>query len=62
MAIAVFALQMSNELLNIVHIIIKVKLAVCQRHQASVFPIGDVNLVIFQHGLHGVAQQGGVVA
>ena len=62
MAIAVFALQMPNELLNIVHIVIKVKRAVCQRHQASVFPIGDVNLVVFQHGLHGVTQQGGVVA
>ena len=33
-----------------------------QRHQACVFPIGDVDLVVLEHGLDCVTQQGGVVA
>jgi hypothetical protein len=35
---------------------------VFQRHQAGVLPVGDVDLVVTQHGFDGVTQQGGVVA
>ena len=30
-------------------------------HQTGVFPVGDVDLVVFQHGVDGVTQQRGVV-
>ncbi len=62
MAVAVDFLQVADELLHIVDIVIKVELAVGQGYGACVFPVGDIDLVVFQHGLDGVAQQGGVVA
>ena len=62
MAVAVQALQVADELLHIVDVVVQVELAVFQRHQARVLPVGDVDLVVLQHGAHGVAQQRGVVA
>ena len=62
MAIAINALQVANELLYIVDVVVKVKLALGQRHQAGAAPVGDVDLVVLEHGAHGVAQQGGVMA
>ena len=62
MAIAVFALQVTNKLLHVIDIVVEVKLAARQRHEACVFPVGDVDLVVFQHAFDGVAQQGGVVS
>ena len=38
------------------------ELAIRQRHQAGIFPIGDVDLVVFQHGFDGVTQKSCVVA
>jgi len=62
MAVAIGALQMANELLYVVDVVVKVKLAIAQRHQAGIFPVGDVDLVARQHGLDSVSQQGGIVA
>jgi hypothetical protein len=60
-AVAVHALQVANELLHVVDVVIQVEFAFGQRHQAGVFPVGDVDLVVLEHGAHGVAQQRGVV-
>ena len=57
MAIAIGFLQVPNEFLHIVDIVVKMKLALSQRNQARVFPVGDVDLVVLEHGLDGVAQQ-----
>ena len=62
MAIAVLALQVADELLHVIDIVIQVKLAFGERHQAGVFPVGDVDLVVFEHAAHGIAQQRCVVA
>ena len=62
MAVAVVLLQVPNELLHVVHVVVEVKVAFFHWHQAGVFPIGDVHLVVFQQRAHGVAQQRGVVA
>ena len=62
MAIAILALQVANEFLHIVHVVVQMELAIGQWHQAGVFPVGDIDLVPFEHGAHGVAQQRGVVA
>ena len=62
MAVAIDGLQVANEFLNIVDVIVQMEFTIGQRHQACVFPIGDVDLVALQHGLDSVAQQGGVVA
>ena len=61
-ALAIAALQVANELLHIVHIVIQVEFTFGQRNRAGVFPVGDIYLVAAEHALHGVAQQGGVVA
>ena len=62
MAVAVHALQVADEFLHIVDIVVEVERPVRQRHGAGVFPVGDVDLVVFEHGFDGVAQQRGVVA
>ena len=62
MAIAVNALQVADELLHIVDIVVQMEFTFGQGHQAGIFPVGDVDLVVFEHGLDGVAQQRGVVA
>jgi len=62
MAVAVNGLQVANEFLHIVDVVVQVEFTVRQGHQTSVFPVGDVDLVVLQHGFDGVTQQGGVVA
>ena len=61
-AIAVNALQVANEFLHVVDVVVEVEFTFRQRYQAGVFPVGDVDLVVLEHGFNGVAQQGGVVA
>lgn len=61
-AVAVFGLQASDELLHVVDVVVEVELAFGHGHEACVLPVGDVDLVVLQHGAHGVAQQRGVVA
>jgi hypothetical protein len=61
-AVAVLGLQQADELLHVVDVVVEVELAFGHRHQARVLPVGDVDLVVLQHGAHGVAQQRGVVA
>ena len=62
MAVAILGLQVTNKFLHVVGVIMQMKLTFCQWHCAGIFPIGDVDLVIFEHGAHSVAQQRGVVA
>ena len=62
MAFAVFLLQVADEFLHVVDVVVEVEAAFGQRHLARVLPVGDVDLVVFQHGADGVTQQGGVVA
>ena len=62
MAVAINGLHVTNELLHVVDVVIQVEFAVFQRYQAGIFPVGDVDLVVTQHGADGVAQQGGIVA
>jgi hypothetical protein len=38
------------------------EIALGQRHQACVEPVGDIDVVVGQHRAHGVAQQRGMVA
>ena len=57
MAIAVFGLHMANEFLHVVNVVIKVKLTLRQRNGTCVLPVGDVDLVVLQHGFDGVTQQ-----
>ena len=52
---------MANEFLHIVDVVVEVKGAVRQGHGPSVFPVGDVDLVVLEHGLDGIAQQRGIV-
>ena len=62
MAVAIDGLQVADEFLHVVDVVVQVELAIRQRHQAGVLPVSDVDLVVLQHGLDRVAQQGGVVA
>ena len=55
-------LQMANELLHVVDVVVQVKGAFAQRHNAGIFPVGDKDLVVFEHGFDGIAQERGVVA
>ena len=57
-AVAVLALQVADEFLHVVDIVVEVESAVGQRHIARIFPVGDIDLVVLEHGLDGVAQQG----
>ena len=62
MAVAVNALQVADKFLHVVDVIVEVESAVGQGHGARVLPVGDVDLVVLEHGFDGVAQQGGVMA
>jgi hypothetical protein len=62
MAVAIDALQVANEFLHVIDVVVQVELTVRHRHQARILPVGDVDLVVLEHGAHGVAQQRGVVA
>ena len=53
---------MTNELLHIVDVVVEVEFTVFQGHQTRVLPIGNVDLMVTQHGANGVAQQSCVVA
>ncbi len=60
--VAVDPLQVANKLLHIIDVVVEMEVAFGQRHHAGVFPVGDVDLVVFQHGAHGLAQQRGVMS
>ena len=62
MAVTVFRLQVADKVLHVVDVIIQVKSTIGQRHRAGIFPVGDVDLVVFEHGLDCIAQQRRVVA
>ena len=47
---------------DVVDVVVEIEAAFRQRHHARVAPIGDVDVVIGQEGLHRAAQQRGVVA
>ena len=47
---------------HVVDVVVQVEFAFLQRHEAGVLPVGDVDLVVLEHGAHRVAQQRGVVA
>ena len=53
---------MAYAFLHIVDVVVQREMALRQRHQAGVHPVGDVDLVVFEHGFYGVTQQCGVVA
>ena len=61
-AVAVLALQMADKFLNVVDVVVEVKFTLGQWHQTCIGPVGDVDLVVFEHGAHRIAQQRGVVA
>ncbi len=61
-AIAIGLLQVADEVLHVVHIVVQVKITLGQGHHAGVLPVGDVDLVVAEHGAHGLAQQRCVVA
>src|ERR1035437_5327389 len=54
--VAVNTLQVVDELLHIVHVVIQMELALGHRNQTCILPVGDIDLVVFQHGLDGIAQ------
>ena len=62
MAVAVFALHMADAVLHIVDVVIQIESTFGQRHETCVFPVGDIDLVVFEHGFDGIAQQRCVVA
>ena len=62
MTVAILALQVFDEFLYVVNVVVQVKAAIRQRNQTCVFPVGDVDLVVFKHGFDSVSQQRGVVA
>ena len=53
---------MANELLHIVDVVVEVEFTIFQGHQTRIFPIGDVHLVVTEHGFDGVTQQSRVMA
>ncbi|MNV28879.1 hypothetical protein D3C71_1200840 [compost metagenome] len=61
MAVAIDALQVADELLHVIHVVVEVELTLGQGDQPGILPVGDVDLVVLEHGAHGVAQQSGVV-
>ena len=62
MTVAFGGLNVPDELLDVVDVVVEVEFAFAQRHQAGIFPVGDVDTVVLHHGAHGVSQQGGIVA
>ena len=53
--------EKSDELAHVVDVVVDMELALFQRHHARVDPVGDVHVVVRQHGAHRVAQQRGKV-
>ena len=51
-----------RELDDVVDVIVEIETADGDRHVARVVPVGDVDIVLGQHGLNRAAQQRGVVA
>jgi hypothetical protein len=51
-----------DELGHVGNVVVEVERPMRQRHQPGIDPVGDVHVVVGQHGAHGVAQQGRVVA
>ena len=51
-----------EEIDDVVGVLVEAEGACGQRHVACVVPVGDVDIVVGQHGAHGVAQQRGEVA
>ncbi len=47
---------------DVVDVVVEVEAALDDRHVAGVDPVGDVDVVVLQEGLHRAAQQGGEVA
>jgi hypothetical protein len=60
--VRVAAADVADELLDVGHVVIQMERAHLGRHHACVGPVGDVDLVVLQQALHGVAQQRAVVA
>ena len=54
--------EMFEEGDDVIDIVGEMKRAFAGGHVAGVVPVGDVDVVILQHGLHGVAEQRGEVA
>ena len=54
--------EMAQELRDIIDIVVEIECAADRRNHAGVDPVGDVNIVMRQHRLHGSAQQRGIVA
>ena len=61
MTVSMRLLNVSNKVLYVVDVIIKMEFPLRQRNQTGIFPISDVDLVALKHGFDGVTQQGGVV-
>ncbi len=58
----VFRADMADEILDVMNVVRQAEAAVLDRHHAGIDPVGHIDLVILQQGLHGVAQQRRVVA
>ncbi|MFO1033605.1 MAG: hypothetical protein U1E15_05840 [Hyphomicrobiales bacterium] len=54
--------QVGEHVDDIVGVVIEVEGACGQRHAAGIGPIGNINVMVREHGFHGVAQQRGIVA
>src|SRR5262245_3424760 len=46
----------------VIDIIVEAELAICDWHVASIRPVGDINVMIWQHALDCIAQQSRVMA
>ena len=53
--------QNPQYLLDLIQIVMEIKPAIQDRHVAGIGPVGDIDLVILQKGLHGSAQEGRIV-
>ena len=57
-----FCADVADEFLHVGHVVVQAEGAFGRRHHAGVHPVGHVHLVVAQQRVHGVAQQGGVMA
>ena len=60
--VEVVGADVADEVLHVGDVIVQVERALAGRDHARIGPVGDVDLVVGEQGLHGVAQQGRVVA
>src|SRR5690606_13400605 len=51
-----------EEVANVIDVVVKFERTLAQRHVAGIPPVGDVDLMVGQHGLHRAAQQSGEMA